>query len=275
MAWQIAPRNDNVRAVPYIQPMLSALYRAFGNLCTPGLRRIVVSSLALTVASFTVLWLALAVLVSHISFFAWPWLDWLVDLLGALAVLVLSWLLFPAVATLVMGFFLERIATAVEALDYPANGPARRVSLGETVVTTLRLMSLTILLNLLALPIYVLLPGVNFFVFLGLNGYLFGREYFEVVALRRLDPIVTRGARRRFSGRLFVGGVMIAGLFAVPFVNLVAPVIATAFMVHIFEALRRTEPTLPAARSRAARSGATQANPEPPLVPITVCPAAI
>jgi uncharacterized protein involved in cysteine biosynthesis len=30
---------------------------------------------------------------------------------------------------------------------------------------------------------------------------------------------------------------MIAGAFAVPLINLVAPVIATAFMVHVFEVL--------------------------------------
>jgi len=88
---------------------------------------------------------------------------------------------------MVMGFFVERVAGAVEALHYPGRGPPRRASVGETMAVTLRLMSFSILLNLLALPIYVLLPGINFFVFLGLNGYLFGREYFEVVALRRLD----------------------------------------------------------------------------------------
>jgi len=36
--------------------------------------------------------------------------------------------------------------------------------------------------------------------------------------------------------------VVIAGLFAVPLLNLVTPVIATAFMLHVFEALPRTEP---------------------------------
>ena len=45
--------------------------------------------------------------------------------------------------------------------------------------------------------------------------------------------------RSRFAGRIFLGGVVIAGLFALPLVNLVAPVIATAFMLHIFEALPR------------------------------------
>ena len=68
-----------------------------------------------------------------------------------------------------------------------------------------------------------------------------GREYFEVVALRRLDAAATRAARNRFGLRVFLGGVMIAALFSLPLVNLVAPVIATAFMVHVFEALPRIE----------------------------------
>ena len=227
--------------------MVFALFRAFGNLFAPALRRIVGLSLALAAASFVVLWLALAIVLDHGARFGWRPLDWVVDLLGAVATLVLSWLLFPAVVTMVMGFFLERIAGAVEALDYPGSGPARRAPIAETVKTTLRLMGLTIALNVLALPVYVLAPGLNFFVFLGLNGYLFGREYFEVVALRRLELTAARAVRTRFTGRVFLGGVAIALLFAVPLVNLVAPVIATALMVHFFEGLRRAHPPLLAA----------------------------
>ena len=52
----------------------------------------------------------------------------------------LSWLLFPAVVTIVMGFFLERIAAAVEARIIP-EGARRAVRLvAETVATTVRLM---------------------------------------------------------------------------------------------------------------------------------------
>jgi len=87
-------------------------------------------------------------------------------------------------------------------------------------------------------------PGVNFLVFLGINGYLFGREYFEVIALRRLDRIAAREARRRVAARVFVAGVVIAGLFAIPFVNLIAAVIATAFMVHLAAQLRVADPRL-------------------------------
>lgn len=218
--------------------MLVALARAFTDLSAPALRRIVAWSLAIAAACFALLWLALALVLNYAVSFGWRPLEWLVEILGVLAVLGLTWLLFPAVSTMVLGLFLDRIAGTVEALDYPQRGPPRHVSIGETIAATARLMSLTILVNLLALPVYVLAPGINFFVFLGLNGYLFGREYFEVVALRRLDVTATRAVRQRFAGRLFAGGVVIAGLFALPFVNLVAPVVATAFMVHLFEGLR-------------------------------------
>ena len=224
--------------------MLSALPRAFADLSKPALRRIAILGVVIAIASFAVLWGIVAIALAQLVLFDWRLLNWLLDLLGALAVLALSWLLFPAVVTLVMGFFLDRVAAAVESQDYPGRGPARRASVAETAVTTMRLMSMTILINLLALPVYVLMPGINFFVFLGLNGYLFGREYFEVVALRRLEPTAARAMRRRFAGRVSLGGIAIAGLFAVPLVNLVAPVIATAFMVHLFEGLRSVEPQL-------------------------------
>lgn len=224
--------------------MLTALLRAVAALPTPPLRRVVLLSLALAMTSFVLLWIGAGVLLRHAAFFGWAPLDWLVDIFGGLAVLALSWLLFPAVVTLVMGFFLDGVAAAVEARHYPGQPPPRHVPLGEIMATTLRLMGLIIVLNLLALPVYLLAPGINVFLFLALNGYLFGREYFEVVALRRLDPTAARMLRRRFGARVFIGGAVIAGMFALPLVNLVVPVIATAFMVHIFQELRWREPQL-------------------------------
>jgi uncharacterized protein involved in cysteine biosynthesis len=66
-----------------------------------------------------------------------------------------------------------------------------------------------------------------------------------VVALRRLDATAAQAARDRFAGRIFIGGVVIAGLFALPLVNLVAPVVATAFMVHLCQALLRLAQPVP------------------------------
>ena len=219
--------------------MVVAFFRAVGALSEPPMRRVVALSFALAVATFALLWLAVAAILYHTAFFDSRLLNWLINLLGGLAVLGLTWLLFPAAVTLIMSFYLERVAAAVEAVDYPGRGPPRRQSVREIAAITLRLTLVTLLLNLLALPVYLLVPGINLFLFLALNGYLFGRGYFEVVALRRLDMGAARRVRSRFAGRIFLGGVVIAGLFALPLVNLVAPVIATAFMLHIFEALPR------------------------------------
>jgi CysZ protein len=222
--------------------MVFALLRAIGALGAPPMRRVTALSIGFAVLTFALVWVAVAAALHHTALFDWRPLNWLVELLGGLAVLVISWLLFPAVATTIMGFYLERVAAAVEALDYPGRGPPRPQPLIEMLAVMLRLTGLTLLLNLLVLPIYLLVPGINLFLFLALNGYLLGRGYFEVVALRRLDAGEARRVRSRFAGRIFLGGVVIAGLFALPLVNLVAPVIATAFMLHIFEALPRLEP---------------------------------
>jgi CysZ protein len=222
--------------------MFAAFCRAVSALSMRPLQRVLALSLALAVLSFALLWFGIAGVLYDTAFFGWRPLNWLLDLLGGLAVLVLTWLLFPAVVTLIMSLFLERVAVAVEACDYPGRGPPRRQPIGETLGIMLRLTGLTLVLNLLALPIYLLIPGINLFLFLVVNGYLLGRGYFEVVSLRRLDAAATRAVRNRFGLRVFLGGVVIAGLFALPLVNLVAPVIATAFMLHVFEALPRGEP---------------------------------
>src|SRR5215468_11111386 len=111
--------------------MVSALFRAIGALAEPTMRRVVALSLGLAVLTLVLLWFAIAALLYRTSFFDWRVLNWLVDLLGGLAVLGLTWLLFPAVVTLIMGFYLERVAAAAEAADYPGRGPPRPQSLGE------------------------------------------------------------------------------------------------------------------------------------------------
>src|SRR4051794_34663513 len=102
--------------------MVSALLRAFSDLSAPVVRRLTALCLALALASLLVVWTAVAILLARTALFEWGPLNWLIDVLGGLAVLVVSWLVFPAVVTIVMGFFLDRIAAAVEALHYPESG---------------------------------------------------------------------------------------------------------------------------------------------------------
>jgi CysZ protein len=226
--------------------MIRAFSRAFGQLPEPELRRVLGLSLAIALLVFIALWVASYYLLKYTDFFHYEIFGTdvgaaLVDTLGGLAVVALTWFLFPAVVTLVVGFFLDGAAAAVEARHYPALGPARDQSIGEVLAITLKFAVVSIVLNLLALPIFLILlfiPPLNFFVFYGLNGYLLGREYYELVAHRRLDPPVARRLRRAFGGQIFVAGVVIAIMMSVPILNLIAPIVGTAALVHLVQRWR-------------------------------------
>jgi uncharacterized protein involved in cysteine biosynthesis len=75
-------------------------------------------------------------------------------------------------------------------------------------------------------------------VFFTLNGYLLGREYFELVAQRRMTAVEAKALRRTRRARVFLAGVVVAFLLTIPLVNLITPIIATAFMLHIYEGMR-------------------------------------
>ena len=48
--------------------------------------------------------------------------------------------------------------------------------------------------------------------------------------------------RRAYRGRLTLAGMVIAVMLTIPVFNLVAPIAATAFALHLFEAMRQERP---------------------------------
>ena len=103
---------------------------------------------------------------------------------------------------------------------------------------SLRFFFVILAVNLLALFL-LLIPGVNLIAFYVGNGYLLGREYFEMVAMRHLPPEAARSLRKANRVTVLLCGFVIAGLASVPILNLTTPLFATAFMVHMFKQLRR------------------------------------
>ncbi|HLO77915.1 MAG TPA: EI24 domain-containing protein [Magnetospirillum sp.] len=221
--------------------MPTALFKAFAQLFDPALRRVVgigvLGALGTYLALVALVWVTLP----HITFFEDGWADTGTGIALGFAALVLPILFFPAMVTLIMGVMLDGVADAVEARHYPQLNWPRPQKWTEIVGGTLRFMAVTVVINVLALPIYIVLmiTGFSLVLAIGINGYLLGREYFELVAARRLDPAQVKRCFNDNHGRLWLAGAVIAVLFSMPFVNLVAPVVATAFMVHLFQSLRR------------------------------------
>ncbi len=221
--------------------MIRHFLRALGQLPDPDFARVLLTSVVATLTLFLILAAGVWFTLYQTALFTVGWLDATVDVLGGLAVLVIVWLLFPAVVVAVSSLMLERVVRAVERRHYPGLGPAREQSFLEGLWNSLKFLGVVIALNLIVLPLY-LIPVVNLLLFYSLNGYLLGREYYELVSLRRLNPERMRYLRSEEGLRLFLAGVIIAFLSVVPIVNLLVPVIATAFMVHVFENMRQGLP---------------------------------
>lgn len=219
--------------------MLAALFLALGDAFAPEQRRSLLLSLGLAFVLLAGLWIAAAALLAGAHVSGFQWLDTVIDVLGSAAALFIAWMLFPATTMLVLGFFLDRVATAIERAHYPGMPPARQIGIGEAITSGFQLVVLALALNLVALPLY-LVPVVNLIVYYGLNGYLVGREYFETIAQRRLERDGVRAMWRRHRGKLILAGIIIALLLSIPLFNFIAPLVGVAFVLHLFERLRRT-----------------------------------
>ena len=235
--------------------MFASLSRAFSQSFDPAFRSVFNRSLLYSAVTFVAVWLAawFALDWAGEGLLAWirDWagegfwvgvLEWLVDIAAIGAIALASFFLFPAVMVSIMALLLDDIAQAVERRYYPDLPPGRDQPLSEALLGNLVFVAVTLILNLLVLPLYLVLiwiPPLNLVLFYLLNGYLLGREYFEMVAVRRLDLASTKRLRRDFRGRVILAGAVITFLLTIPLVNLVTPIIATAFMLHIFEDLRR------------------------------------
>lgn len=218
--------------------MITAFSRGLAQLSDPRIRRVVWFAIAAACIAFALLWGAVVTVLGATSVFSIFWLEWVVDLLGGLTTLLLTWFLFPAVISVVIGLFLEDIAAAVEARHYPDLPPTAQQSVLPMVWVALRYLGMLVALNLVLL-VFLLLGPLFPFVFYSVNGYLLGREYFELVAMRRLGPAQARRLRLAHRGELFLAGVVMAFLLTLPVVNLLAPVVVTAAMVHLFEGWRK------------------------------------
>ena len=214
--------------------MLQDLVRAFAMLRDGRVRGVLWLGIGLALLTLILVFFGVGALVTWLSDTGYGWLDRTFQVLGGLGTAILAWFLFPSIVVAVSGVFLERVVDATEERHYPQLPPPRPVPLAQSILSALRLLGTSLLLNLLALPAYFV-PLVNIPVWLAVNGYLVGREYAEMVAIRRLAPLAVERVRRERRLAFWAAGAVVAGLLAVPLLNLVAPIVGAAFMTLRFQ----------------------------------------
>jgi uncharacterized protein involved in cysteine biosynthesis len=149
----------------------------------------------------------------------------------------MSVFLMVPVASAFSGLFVEDIADAVEDRHYPGLPPVTPVRLGDSLVDSLNFLGLVIAANVLALVLYIFAGPFIPVVFWAVNGWLLGREYFTLVATRRLGREGAKALRARNSGRIWLAGILMAAPLSVPLVNLVIPVLGVATFTHLFHSM--------------------------------------
>ncbi|KQN93736.1 hypothetical protein ASE95_02070 [Sphingomonas sp. Leaf231] len=222
--------------------MFRAFLLSMRQLGDPPILRVLALSLAITFAIFAVLggflWWSIDAALAN-----WRWHGALAGIAATLTIVLGTWLLFRAVAMLVVGLFADTIVAAVERRHYPdALASAHPVSFARGMRMGLASGARFIAINLLCAPVYLVLlvTGVGtaaaFFV---VNGWLLGRDLGEMVAARHLPAAAMRDWRAATSGRRFVLGLAATGLFVVPLLNILAPVLGAAMATHVFHRTRR------------------------------------
>ncbi len=160
----------------------------------------------------------------------------LLSVAGILTFFLLSFLMFP-VASVIIGFYLEEISDAVEARYYPQLPPAKPAPFFPMLLDSLKFTVIIVAANILVLAFYLMASVFAPLVFWGVNGYLMGREYFQLVAARRVGMKEATRLRKRYLARIWLAGFLMAIPLSVPLVNLVIPIFGVAVFTHQFHRL--------------------------------------
>ena len=220
-----------------IDATLRATMCSLGQVQDRAFRAALFASILWTLLAFAVLGVASFAL---LGIFLGPHLGgWIGGILAAFATAWAVWLLFVPVATGIATFYTDRIAASVEARWYPALphvSPASLLSQAwDGVAVFLRLAAAQILVVVALHSGVVFVPGFAAILWLAVAGWAYARGVFVTLAMRRLPrgPALAAWRARRWPA---IGvGVLVSLTAFVPLLNLVAPILGIAALVHVLQ----------------------------------------
>ncbi len=211
----------------------------------PRFRRILFIGVGVTIALLAgATWGVQLLLPDTISLPLFGKIEWLSSLVSGfvlISMIGMSIFLMVPVASLFTGLFLDQVADAVEAKHYAHLPPVDKVGFGDALVDSLKFFGLLIVVNILAVAIYFLSTLLAPVIFWIVNGILLGREYFQLVAMRRLGRKGANALRKKHRLMIWLAGFLMAVPLSIPVVNLFIPVLGVAVFTHIFHTVNKTE----------------------------------
>ena len=129
------------------------------------------------------------------------WLAWGADVLGSVAASLLAFWLFLPVAAAIGTMYFDRIAISVERRFYPWLPPPDGASFLEQAWDGIAVASRVLALNIVALLLAFLLPGIGVILGWMIAAYAIGRGLFVAVAMRRMPRKTAESLYRAKSRR--------------------------------------------------------------------------
>jgi CysZ protein len=216
--------------------MFASARKALALIFDPAFSGIVAKALFLTLGLFVVLFFGLEFVLHKLPLPGPGWVKTFAELYVVPILFVfLFFFLGAPVAAIFGSFYLDEIAAAVEAKYYAGDGKAPGTPFSTSLRAGIRLAGTIVLVNLALLPFDIELPLIGEIAALLVNGWLLGREYFELAALRHLPETVATALRKQHGSAVFLAGLVISILTVIPIANLFAPLFGSAFMVHLFK----------------------------------------
>lgn len=226
--------------------MFEAAAKAFVQMFSPPFRRVLLKSIGLAILLIVAIGIglhrAVAELAAHGASWAtgsdwgpqWAWnlLVWIVSFAAGFGIFAGAIFLMPAITAFVGSFFVDEIAELVERRHYASDPPGHALPLLRALIEGLSAAVLAITVYLCAAPL-LLFAGLGFIIMFLANAYLLGREYFLLAAMRFRTPSEAKEMRRIHRTSVYFAGMLIAFVVSIPVVNLVTPLFAMAFMVHV------------------------------------------
>ena len=226
--------------------ILSDFLKSVTQFDDPKFRRVLWRGLGLTIVLLIAACLLVNFGINQLLSSAWAanmigdqsWLGALINNGGVLFTIALSiWLMVP-VTSAIIALFLDEVAQAVEARHYPHLPKQTAVKLQDQILVGIRFLGILLLANVGALILSMIVPLLAPFVFWATNGYLMGREYFQMAAMRRMPRAQAQELFQRHQGSIWTAGILMAIPMSIPLVGLFIPILGAATFTHQFERLR-------------------------------------
>lgn len=220
-----------------------AASRSAKEILRPRFRSVVWKSLALTLLLFFGMWLGLQMLATNYLFpflEGWTWVTSIIAWILGVGVIFGAGFLLAPTSAIFAGLFLDEVAEHIEETHYPDQRKGTSMPFGNSITLAIKFALLVIAVNFVALLLF-LFAGLGIIVFFVANGYLLGREYFQFAAMRYRPEKEAHALRRKHWGTVFLGGMVVAGLMAIPILNILTPVFAAGMMVHLHKSVASNE----------------------------------